>query len=626
MRAHAIYHGAMFPISIRFLRLSHLCLPVQIRDSSLPELSPPVFPLRRSQLHHYSRPVLKHLTPLYPILTTHLPLALHITGKIRTKSRRLHDIRKLDIRHNVRLDVIPMHRPLLVRIREPDQVRLAPLGAHEAQSERHVRARADEVAARIHRHRPVGRDGRRVRPRQCAEDPAFAAVEQVLLVRGPEFRTRVVPALFQGAVPDGCVAGGVGFGGEGLGEVSLFREVLDPVGEEVGLQDEGAVAVLLPRFEGGEVRVYDGGACGFDLADCFFEGVEDGCVGVPAPDLEHVARDADAFAGERVVVACCYVVRLRGSVVRPWDGGGVVVVLVWAGQGLQYLLVKPTVGLIPTRLLTSLGLRIEPLVSVPSAASERPILLATPLPEDEPEGSCPGYWPTAIGSSFRVSQRQLSSDSRPSGNVVLDQDGNAVIRAVTKSTLVKRPLSRPVLRSSRVTSIRLGNCWPLMIVPVYGGTLSLNSSALERVWNFSAVLPEYHPKIAWCNDRLSEAYAVAAGIEEVVTIELHCTGDYTGSLCSIQARPIKVVGQSRPPEQSYHIEAYSTLVGPESPSRHVTSRRHGRVIVSMPAFGRSIDLWTAREGDETLTMIAKQFRHDNYGRLFGAMIVTTEHC
>ena len=111
-----------------------------------------------------------------------------------------------------------------------------------------------------------------------------------------------------------------------------------------------------------------------------------------------------------------------------------------------------------------------------------------------------------------------------------------------------------------------------------------------------AVLPEYHPKIAWCNDRLSEAYAVAAGIEEVVTIELHCTEDYTGSLCSVQARPIKVVGQSRPPEQSYHIEAHSTLVGPESPSRHVTSRRHGRVIVSMPAFGRSIDLWSRTLG------------------------------
>ena len=52
--------------------------------------------------------------------------------------------------------------------------------------------------------------------------------------------------------------------------------------------------------------------------------------------------------------------------------------------------VRPTVGLIPTRLFLLLGDTIDPSVSLPSAAAARPILLPIPLPELEPDGSAPG--------------------------------------------------------------------------------------------------------------------------------------------------------------------------------------------------------------------------------------------
>ena len=52
--------------------------------------------------------------------------------------------------------------------------------------------------------------------------------------------------------------------------------------------------------------------------------------------------------------------------------------------------VRPTVGLIPTRLLTSLGLRILPSVSDPRVANARPIAEETALPLELPLGSWPG--------------------------------------------------------------------------------------------------------------------------------------------------------------------------------------------------------------------------------------------
>jgi hypothetical protein len=52
--------------------------------------------------------------------------------------------------------------------------------------------------------------------------------------------------------------------------------------------------------------------------------------------------------------------------------------------------VKPTVGLIPTRLFRLPGETIEPSVSVPSDAAASPIAEATPLPELEHEGSPSG--------------------------------------------------------------------------------------------------------------------------------------------------------------------------------------------------------------------------------------------
>lgn len=55
----------------------------------------------------------------------------------------------------------------------------------------------------------------------------------------------------------------------------------------------------------------------------------------------------------------------------------------------RYRDVRPTEGLMPTRLLTLEGERIEPDVSVPREARARPRELATPLPEEEPDGSWP---------------------------------------------------------------------------------------------------------------------------------------------------------------------------------------------------------------------------------------------
>lgn len=49
--------------------------------------------------------------------------------------------------------------------------------------------------------------------------------------------------------------------------------------------------------------------------------------------------------------------------------------------------VRPTVGLIPTKLLTLDGEIILPSVSVPSEATANPMELATPLPEELPLGS-----------------------------------------------------------------------------------------------------------------------------------------------------------------------------------------------------------------------------------------------
>jgi hypothetical protein len=52
--------------------------------------------------------------------------------------------------------------------------------------------------------------------------------------------------------------------------------------------------------------------------------------------------------------------------------------------------VKPTEGLIPTRLFLLDGLTILPSVSVPSAANARPIELPTPLPAELPLASILG--------------------------------------------------------------------------------------------------------------------------------------------------------------------------------------------------------------------------------------------
>lgn len=52
--------------------------------------------------------------------------------------------------------------------------------------------------------------------------------------------------------------------------------------------------------------------------------------------------------------------------------------------------VKPTVGLIPTRLFRLLGRTIDPVVSLPNEAAASPMAVAMPLPELEPNGSTSG--------------------------------------------------------------------------------------------------------------------------------------------------------------------------------------------------------------------------------------------
>src|SRR6516225_4228525 len=49
-------------------------------------------------------------------------------------------------------------------------------------------------------------------------------------------------------------------------------------------------------------------------------------------------------------------------------------------------LIKPTVGFSPTTPFTAAGQVIDPLVSVPIAASTSPAATAAPLPDEEPHG------------------------------------------------------------------------------------------------------------------------------------------------------------------------------------------------------------------------------------------------
>ena len=54
--------------------------------------------------------------------------------------------------------------------------------------------------------------------------------------------------------------------------------------------------------------------------------------------------------------------------------------------------VRPTVGLMPTKLFLLLGETIEPSVSLPSAAAVKPMDVPIPLPELDPEGSPNGRY------------------------------------------------------------------------------------------------------------------------------------------------------------------------------------------------------------------------------------------
>jgi len=78
--------------------------------------------------------------PLPTIHTEHVNMPRPTTSlqplpKFPQQSRTCNNIRQLDIRHQIRQHLIPDLRPLLIRIRIPNQRRLTPLCAQEAQSE-----------------------------------------------------------------------------------------------------------------------------------------------------------------------------------------------------------------------------------------------------------------------------------------------------------------------------------------------------------------------------------------------------------------------------------------------------------------------------------------------------------
>ena len=54
--------------------------------------------------------------------------------------------------------------------------------------------------------------------------------------------------------------------------------------------------------------------------------------------------------------------------------------------------VSPTVGLIPTRLLLPDGHTMLPSVSVPSETAVRPMAVAIPEPDEDPQGSAFGKY------------------------------------------------------------------------------------------------------------------------------------------------------------------------------------------------------------------------------------------
>lgn len=74
---------------------------------------------------------------------------------MRTTSHPQH-IDNLRRRQNVRLNLLPRHRALLIRIRKPNELGFRPRGAEKGEAERNIRARFDQGAAPIQRNGRVG--------------------------------------------------------------------------------------------------------------------------------------------------------------------------------------------------------------------------------------------------------------------------------------------------------------------------------------------------------------------------------------------------------------------------------------------------------------------------------------
>src|ERR1700677_3915980 len=85
---------------------------------------------------------------------------------------------------------------------------------------------------------------------------------------------------------------------------------------------------------------------------------------------------------------------------------------------MRLRLTRPTVGLSPTTPLIAAGQVIDPLVSVPIAASTSPAATAAPLPDEEPHGSRSSanglrVWPpTALQPEIEALERMLAHSDK----------------------------------------------------------------------------------------------------------------------------------------------------------------------------------------------------------------------
>jgi hypothetical protein len=296
----------------------------------------------------------------------------HAKKNLFTSPLLRHNIHQLRRWQNIRHNRIPDFRPLLKRIRQSNQELLAPLRPHEADPERQVRRNRSQISKPIRHNRRVrgvlsqghcnywgadqgGEVGAKFRGEekriegvvlQRAGDAERTGEVDVGLVRGPEARVGVVEAEGEAVIPDQRVALRPVFEREGVREAldvgerfharrvvgELAEIFLGQVGDEVGFEDDVGVVAVVESVVAGKICVLDnGGAGGFEDLERGVEDRDDGCGGRIHGEVDEVAGDAEAFAFKGREFARADVVGdgLEG------DGGGVVVVRVFAGDGVE---------------------------------------------------------------------------------------------------------------------------------------------------------------------------------------------------------------------------------------------------------------------------------------------------